>query len=217
MAYARAKMGRYVDRVRTVLLQQPFGDEHTDTETHALDSPTVSISKRFIRQSVNDAIRAIVPLVKACHVPGAIRNGTTLVPTHPVVRLLKNRTRREGVRAVYRTATRSDRLEETGKAGTASEPTYTFDDGEIKVFPAGNVSYYYVSIPDEVTTDDAEIALDERFEAAIVWYAAALCFERQQKAVMQEACMQRFYAEIDVFMLDKRLGPLNDSEMDFEG
>lgn len=223
MAYTRAKAERYLSRVRRYIDQVPFNNEDTSDEPEAAESVSTSIPDDFILQSINSASKAITSRAKACHVYDAIvEENLSSSPTSPsnvVVRLLKGSQKFNGNRAVMRDADRARRLEGTKQGGSDSKPVYTYEDGEISFYPSPDynngdtVTIRYVGSPDEVTSFSDEMPLDERFEAAIVYYVAAECFQRIRRMGLEQIARQQYESEVQAFGLGTRTSRLDGAEV----
>jgi hypothetical protein len=212
----RNKVSRYVNRVRRFINQVPFTGEDVSTESHAMGSPTSTLSDDFIIRQLVSGARAITASVKACYVPDLIIRETSLVPQEPIIRLLPGRFRVTGVRAVRRSEDLARRLEETGQRGTAAEPAYSYENGEIRIYPIGlPVLYHYVTFPSDLTIDE-DMPIPDVFESALVHYAAAGCFQRLQRLDRMAFAMEVYEDEIAPFRLEVRHGITEDAEVSVE-
>ena len=220
MAYTRAHAERYVNRIRRYIDQVPFQDENVPDESTAAESVSTSLSNDFIFDAINAATRSIVGRAKACHVYDTITtDNDTKTPSGVVVRLLYNSTRINGNRAVFRTTDRARRLEDTGRSGSTSKPAYTYENGEVIFYPDPNygggdtTEIRYVDMPTKVSALSDEVPLDERFEAAIVYYAAAECLQRLRRMELQQIARQQYESEIQAFDLGVRTNRLDGQEV----
>lgn len=223
MAYTRANAERYVNRVRRYVDQVPFRDENVAEESDVTESVSTALSDSFILDAIDSAVQTIVSRSKAAHVYDAIQTDTdTTTPTKAVVRLLYGSAKRNGNRAVFRTVDRARRLEDTGRAGSDSEPAFTYENGEIIFYPepdyAGGDSteIRYVGRPSSITSLSDTMPLDERFEAAIVYYAAAECFQRLRRGGLEELARQQYEDEVSVYDIGARTSRLDGREVETE-
>jgi hypothetical protein len=220
MAYTRATVGYYLNRVRRYTDHSPFVDEDVSTESAAEESASTSIPDDFIIQSINAAMEAIVGRAKACHVYEQIQlDLDTTTPTSEVVRVLYGSAKRNGNRAVYREARRARRLESTKQAGTDEYPVFTYDGGEVIFYPSANYGggdtseFRYVTRPTSVTSESDLMPLDERFGAAVVYYAAAECFARLQEVNREDIARQHFEDEMGALSLGTRTSRVDNREV----
>lgn len=220
MAYTRAHAERYVNRVRRYIDQVPFQDENVPDESTATESVSTSLSDDFLLDSINAAVRSIVSRAKACHVYDAITNDSdTTTPSGVIVRLLRGSAKLNGNRAVFRNVDRARRLEDTGRSGSTSKPAYTYENGEIIFYPAPNygsgdtTELRYVDIPSKATALSDEVPLDERFEAAIVYYVAAEALQRLRRMELEQIARQQYEEEVQAFDLGVRTNQLDGQEV----
>jgi hypothetical protein len=219
MAYTRAHAERYVNRIRRYIDQVPFQDENVKEESEAEESVSTTLSDDFIFDTINSATQAIASRAKACHVYDAITkdSGTDLTtPSGVIIRLLYGSTKLNGNRAVFRNVDRARRLEDTGRAGTTSEPAYSYENGEIIFYPtpsSDTTEFRYVDIPTKVSALSDEVPLDERFEAAIVYYASAECFQRLRRMNLEQLARQQYEDEMTAYGLGARTSRLDQEEV----
>lgn len=220
MAYTRTKAERIVNRVRRYIDQVPFKDENVPDESTATESVSTSMSDDFIFDGMNAAIRAIVARAKASHIYDAITTDSdTRQPNNVVVRLLYGSQKINGNRAVFRNADRARRLEDTGRSGTTEYPAYSYEGGKIVFYPPpdyanGDTSEIrYVTIPSKITSLSDNLPLDERFEAAIVYYTAAECLSRLRRMNLEQVARQQYEQEIQAFDLGVRTNQLDGPEV----
>lgn len=220
MAYTRNQAERYVNRIRRYIDQVPFQDENVPDESTATESVSTSLSDDFLIESINAATKAIVGRAKACHVYDAItEDADTKTPTGVVVRLLYASTKAFGNRAVFRNVDRARRLEDTGQSGSSSKPAFTYESGEIIFYPdpnygGGDTSQIrYVDFPTQVSSLSDEVPLDERFEAAIVYYASAEALSRLRRMGLEQIARQQYEDEVQAFDLGVRTNQLDGQEV----
>lgn len=220
MSYTRAHAERYVNRVRRYIDQVPFTDENVPDESTATESVSTSLSDDFILDSINAATRAIASRAKACHVYDAITtDSNTSTPSGIVIRLLYGSTKLNGNRAVFRNVDRARRLEDTGHSGKTSEPAYTYENGEVIFYPSPNygggdtTEIRYVDMPTQVSSLSDEVPLDERFEAAIVYYSAAEALQRLRRMELEQIARQQYEDEVQAYDLGVRTNRLDGQEV----
>lgn len=225
-------------RTRRLLDQVPLARENVATDSSVIGSPSVSFSDENLTDRVNEAIRAIVPRVKAEAIPQTINleDDAILPATANVeaftVRLLPRRIfLRDASNNVYRALRRSvdsqQRLEgrygsRPGRQATIECPVFTWEDGQFRIYPTvANASLlaYTIRMPSPLSLPgdrNAELPLDERFEKAIISYVASTCYQTMQRPNLSDWQMQVFEDEIDPYTLDVRLGSMNDQEVNVE-
>lgn len=129
----------------------------------------------------------------------------------------------EGIRAVQRTVDRNRRLQSAGRAATGSYPVYTYEDGELNVYPdADDVLAFIVVAPPAITPAQLYngtdfLTLDSRFEAAIIYWVMASCYETTREVERQQMAYSIFEDEIEPYSLFNRFNSLiDDREVDVE-
>ena len=212
-----------LQRIKRMLDQASPVGEQSKFDSNILGSASLYFSDEDLVERVNNAQRTIVGRCKAQHVQSCITsyNGTVEDIVDSMVRLLPSRVFRGGVRCVRRSVDTARRLERSGRAGSATYPTYTFEDGLLYIYPdTASYSAYIVAEPTALTISDVGSAtvldLDERFEAAIIYHVVASCFETMQDMDMQKASMELFADEISAFGLNVRYQRIDDMEVDVE-
>jgi hypothetical protein len=129
----------------------------------------------------------------------------------------------EGIRATQRTVDRNRRLQASGRAATGSYPVYTYEDGELNVYPnADDVLAFLVIAPPFIATSSLYngndfLTLDSRFEAAIIYWVLASCYETTREVERQQFAYSIFQDEIEPYGLFNRFNSLiDDREVDIE-
>lgn len=137
----------------------------------------------------------------------------------------------EGIRAIQRSVDRNRRLENTigaagltpGRAASGSYPVYTFEDGELNVYPnATSVAAFFVESPADVTYTNFinnidYLVIPDKFELACVAWVCASCYDTMRQSVRQELHTALFEDEIDPYVLENRYNPIiDDREVDVE-
>ena len=137
----------------------------------------------------------------------------------------------EGVRCLQRSVDRNRRLQNTvgaegktpGRVASGSYPVYTFEDGELNLFPnATSVAAFFVESPASVTynnftQNDDYLVVPDKFELAMVAWVCASCYQTLRNPQMEELHTALFEDEIDPYVLENRYNLLfNDREVDIE-
>jgi hypothetical protein len=227
--YTRITAARIVTRTRRLMNQMGFTTESTETDSHIVGSPTTRFSDEELIDLINDGVRSIIQIAKASHVYPQIQTDTSLTPTKPVVRILRNRVFYSGdAGATYKRARRQlvdtrRRLAEPGRQATANYPIYTYEAGELKVYPTGGaVKWSYVTIPTPLDSSNPSSALtqpipiDERFECALVHYVASLAYQKLQREDLHEMTYGVFLDEMAPYSPETVTGVIKDREVDVE-
>lgn len=126
-------------------------------------------------------------------------------------------------RCVQRTVDRHRRLEQAGRAASATYPVFTYEDEQLNVYPdALNATAYFVVAPPELTTVELaagtdDLIIDERTQFALIYYVAATCYQTMRDAEMYKDAMEEFLDEIDPYALNNRYNLIfDDREVDVE-
>ena len=129
----------------------------------------------------------------------------------------------EGIRAVQRTVDRNRRLQSAGRAATGSYPVYTYEDAELNVYPdADDVLAFMVVSPDPLVSISLYngtdfLTVDSRFEAALIYWVLASCYETLREPDRQQFANSIFEDEIEPYSLFNRFNSLiDDREVDIE-
>ena len=110
-----------------------------------------------------------------------------------------------GRRCLQRSEDRVRRLEVAGRAATANYPVYSYEDGFMRIYPDGDNSVaFFVVTPDPITfaafnLGNDTLVVDERFEAALVAYTAASCYQTMRQPGLYEWALGTFQDEIDPY------------------
>lgn len=220
--------GSYIiERVRRILDQVPFVSESVERDSDLIGSPSTNFSDENLMERIINAQKIIISRCKAQHVPSAIikyDESTGDLPDiqSPIVRLLQSRVFRdndadEPVRATQRPVDGSRRLERSGLASSVSYPTYTYEDGALRILPTtAQYDVYMVALPTFSTTKTDHLVLDERFENAIIMYVASTCYQTLQRSELHDYAFSVFEDEIDAYAIYNRYGRLEDREIDLE-
>lgn len=221
--YTRIKVQRIVNRVRRLMDQIPFVGEGTESDSHVTGSPTTRFSDSELIELINDGVRAIVQAARASHVYDQIHEDSSLSPTRPVVRLLRNRVFRNTVRARRQLVDTFRRLLESGRQPSDSFPVYSYEAGELNVAPsAGTLSWFYVTIPEPLDSSDpttslaTDLPIDERFECALVYFVASLAYQKLQREDFHEMTYQIFLDEMGPYSPGTVTGVLKEREVETE-
>lgn len=228
MPYTRIKGTRIVNRIRRVLDQVPFTNESVDTPSHVVGSPSTRFSTEELVDIINRAVSVIVSRCKAMHVYNAIKTeAPTSMPDTPagaVFRVLESRVfyGDDAARARRRNVDAHRRINRSGRQPTTARPVFTYEDGEIHVYPDTNTGanaykYRYVGLPTAVPDNaSGDLGIDERFEAAVVYYVVAMCYQKLKRPDLYEFAYQVFLDEIDPYTLPKRTNVVDDVEVEIE-
>ena len=137
----------------------------------------------------------------------------------------------EGQRCRQRSVDRHRRMERTvgangetpGRAATGTYPVYTFEDGELNVYPTGGSQIaFFVESPPKLTTTNITnnedfLWIDERLEAAITFWVCSSCWQTMQDVNKTQLYMQAFLDEIAPYSRGNRLNSIiDDREVDVE-
>jgi len=137
----------------------------------------------------------------------------------------------EGVRAVQRSVDRNRRMQNTvgangetpGRAASGNFPVYTFEDGQLHMFPtADKVAAFFVESPPTISYEEFEagddyMVIPDKFELACVAWVAASCSQTMKDLIMEQLYMALFEDEIDPYVLENRYNRLiDDREVDVE-
>ena len=137
----------------------------------------------------------------------------------------------EGIRAIQRSVDRNRRMQNTvgangetpGRAASGNFPVYTFEDGELNVFPnATSVAAFFVESPQDISytnyvNGEDYLFIPEKLELACVAWVCASCYNTQRNTGMEELHMALYEDEIDPYVLENRYNRLiNDREVDVE-
>ena len=216
-----------ISRIRRILDQVPFVDESVDRDSDLIGSPSTNFSDSNLMERIINAQKIILSRCKAQHALTAVirydENAGDLPDIEsPIVRLMFSRVFRDNdndvpVRATQRPVDGSRRLERSGLASSATYPTYTYEDGALKILPAATqFDVYMLSMPTFSTTVSEHQPLDERFENAIIMYVAASCYQTLQRPDLHEYTYSVFEDEVDAFAVYNRYKRLDDREVDVE-
>jgi hypothetical protein len=229
--YQRNKVARIVNRARTILNQVPFAGEDTSIESNIAGSPTTRHSDEELIDYVNRAERAIIAQVKACHAyPNivaeessvAAASTTISTPTYPVFRVMRSRVLGlDGVRARQRAVDSQRRLARSGLQPTAARPVFTYEDGEVMIYPTTGEAlktfkYYYVRVPAQHTALSDVCNLDQRFEAAMVWYVASMAAQKHRRRDLHAFAFQVYQDELTPYARNLRTNLIDDDEVEVE-
>lgn len=221
MAYTRATTQRIINRVRRMIDQVPYTDETVAEESDIAGSVTTTLSDAFIIDAIRAAHRNISNVCKACNIYDMIdTTPASLQPEQPMVRLLYNTVTRNGNRAVFRSEDLARRLERTGRAGSDQYPAFTWENAELTFYPNidGGDTYDYHTViqpnePDEATD---ELLVDERLEAAVLYYAASMCYQRLKRSGLSDLAMQMYKDEIYPYRRDVITNRMDGQEVSTE-
>lgn len=137
----------------------------------------------------------------------------------------------EGIRAIQRSVDRNRRMQNTvgangetpGRAASGNYPVYTFEDGELNVFPsATSVAAFFVESPTSVSYTSYQngedyLVIPDKFELACVAWVCASCYQTLRQSVLEELHMALYEDEIDPYVLENRYNRLiDDREVDVE-
>jgi hypothetical protein len=146
--------------VRTNIDRIPLAGEPTERDEDVLEGPSRTVSDETLLPFLNDAQRIIAEEVKGMYLQGLIDLYSGALDSFDqtgMVRPLRGRVERDDS-GTWRECRRRETgehnyLQGSGRKATPERPVYTFDTGELKVFPGPNptVRVDYVSEPDEIT------------------------------------------------------------------
>jgi len=216
-----------INRIRRILDQVPFVAENVDSDSDLIGSPSTNFSNENLMERIINAQKIIMSRCKAIHMlPAVIKydESTGDIPEIevPIVRLMYSRVFRDNdddapVRATQRPVDGSRRLERSGLASSVSYPTYTYEDGALRIMPAATqYDVYMLSLPTFSTNVASHQPLDERFENAIIMYVASSCYQTLQRPDLHEYSYSVFEDEIDAYAIYNRYKRLDDREVDVE-
>lgn len=213
---------KIIDRVRRRLDQVAIYEEDPQTDSEVFTSVSTSFSNEDLVSRIELAVQEIASVVKAQHVPQLIRSGATEAQVNEnSIRILESRVFRDNNRAVKRSVDSHRRLEgrfvnNVGLEPSTEQPVYTYEDGEIRVYPTGGtLEIYYIHSP-SITSIGDPIYLDERFQAAIVEHVSASCYQTLRQHNLAEFAFNTFDDEISPYHIAMRLKRSNDKEVDVE-
>lgn len=232
MAFNYLQAERLVNRVREMIDEVPFPGESVETEGNVVESPTTEIPNDFIYRSLTRAQNEVVSKCKASHCWRSVEseerdpaNGD-VSPGPDSVRFLFSTVERKEVGdsqshwALYRSAGRNEILKESLQEATIEDPAFTYDGAKLRLWPTlqdGDKVYYnHVVEPDPITGPTDVPGVDRRFEAALVWYAAAECWERKESPNRANMARQRFRDEINPYRLRAVTTPADGFEVTTE-
>ena len=213
-----------IDRVRRRLDQVSIYDEDPKTDSEVFTSVSTSFSDEDLLSRIELAVQEIASNVKAQHIPQLIRVATSETDANQnSIRILESRVFVEDNRAVKRSVDSHRRLEgrfvdSVGLQPTAEQPVYTYEDGEISVYPSGtntSIEIYYVHSP-TITSVDDPVYLDDRFLAALVEHVSASCYQTMRQNKLADFAFGVFDDEISPYHIAMRLKRSNDKEVDVE-
>jgi hypothetical protein len=137
----------------------------------------------------------------------------------------------EGQRCRQRSVDRHRRLENTvgsagqtpGRQATGAYPVFTFEDGELNVYPTGGTTAaFFVQIPNKLTTtnitnQDDFLLIDERFEAALTFWVCSSCWQTMKRIERSQLYAQAYRDEIAPYARTNRFNSvIDDREIDVE-
>lgn len=128
-----------------------------------------------------------------------------------------------GVRARQRPVARNRRMEYSDRAGTEDFPVYTFEDGELNVFPDDeNAFCFFVRTPRLISSQDLQVGtdeldLDERLEEAIIYHVVGSCYQTLRRPDLVAEYMEDYADVLDAYSINNRMNPMfDDKEVDVE-
>jgi len=217
-----------VKRIRRQIGQRALSSETTDADANVVDSASTTFSDENLTQRLNAALFDIASNVKAQHVPQLIaKYASATNATIGALRVLEDRVFREDsgqnmVRSVRRSVSSHGRLESAKREATEAYPVHTHDDADLSVFPSGAapVEVYAVDPPSSVSwgaDQTNHLPVDERFEAAIIYFVAASCFGSMERPKKQDFYESLYQEEIGPYKLTTRHKQAeNEREVDTE-
>lgn len=221
--YQRLKAQRVVNRARRLLDQIPFSSETADTDSNMIGGPGTRFSDAEMLELVNAAQHAIAQNVKASHIPALIASANSLVPSSPVLRLLPNRVFLSAdagttyTRAVRRKVDSHRRLEDPGRQASTTYPIYTYEAGEMNIYPSGqSYFWFYVTTPTDLTSLGDTLEVDERFECAMVNYVASLAYQKLQRMDLHDLTNELFVSELQPYARNTSGSVLKEREVEVE-
>lgn len=195
--------------IRRKLDQRPLENEDVQTDSAVIGSPSTNFGDLNLLTRINHAVVFIAKQVKAMHISASISNYTGPFPdvaaNADLLRPLFSRVFANTVRATQRSVDRQRRLENSGRAASATFPVYTYEDGKLEITPSsGSDNAFIVIVPTILTATNQTLGIDERFEAAVIWHVVASCYETMRQGDMHSAFMVLFQDEIQPYLLDNR-------------
>ena len=130
-----------------------------------------------------------------------------------------------GVRAIQRSVDRERRLSRriTNSVPTGSYPTYTYEDGELHVYPNSDTSIvYFVNSPvnlvySQLYTTNDSLTIGRNLEMALIAHVASSCFQTLKETEKSNFIYSLYEDEIDGYSLNNRFNALfDDREVDIE-
>lgn len=220
-------VGDIVTRVRRILDQIPLENESVSTDSQVLGSTSTRFSDSNLMDRINSGVRQIVRRCKASHFPKMIilyEAALADINTDNERILLSRVERNQNLNAdplfcKRRTVSASRRLEKSGRAGSVTAPAYTYEDGQLTIYPSSATNghdVYVVKTPTTKTSLGDDVEVDERFELALVMYVAASCYQTMQQPNLREYARQVYEDEIQPYLSEVRNSILNDREISVE-
>jgi hypothetical protein len=125
----------------------------------------------------------------------------------------------EGLRrAVKLDVDQARRVQDTGRAATAQFPAFAYENDNLVFYPRTpeQSEFLYVKEADRVSNGADTIVLDQRFEAAIVYYCAMRSFQRLRRPGLENASWEQFQNEIAVYQRGVNANHMDGQEVETE-
>ena len=220
------------DRVRGIINRIPVTivpnvggiveDENTNTSYNPVNAGSGTVADEYLLTHLNTIVRYICSACKSFHTSTNVEEadtatGPTLVDDQVRGRVVHGTVRRnngtEEVRARFRELGEHYDLQSSGREATEVYPAYTYLDHDVTIYPTpttGSVAKYVVS-PSGITVNNMVgltdvLAVDNRFEGAIVAYVAAKAFQQIEEGELHNLWLTLFTRKIEPFLSGTRIG-----------
>jgi len=118
---------------------------------------------------------------------------------------------------LYQSWWRHIRLEQAGRAATTTFPTYTYEDGELNIFPDNTTASVFLVVAPTAAIGGGDLTVDERFEDAVLYHVVASCYQTLHRDEDAKFFVSLFEDEISPFVMENRLSNIfDDREVDVE-
>lgn len=161
--YAQPNARLLIDVARTNIDRIPLSGEVTDRDEDVLESPSRTVSVASLLQYINDGQRLLAEECKAMYLTslvttysGALSGFDQELMARPLVGRVERDDGGEWQGARFRKVAEHNYLESSGRSASPQNPAYTYDGGEINVYPGDDptVRIDYVQYPAKITVSD---------------------------------------------------------------
>lgn len=198
-------------------------DENDDTGYNPINTGSGTVADEYLLLHLNAVVRYIVNTCKAFHIStnvadADITTGPTISDDEVVGRIVHGTIRRvnsssQEIRARYRELGAHYDMESSGRAATEAYPAYTYLDHEVTLYPSptnGSFAKHVIS-PSGITLGNMAnlsdvLAIDNRFEGAVVSYVAAKAFQQIEETALHDLWMTLFTRKLEPFLIGTRIG-----------